>query len=309
MAAGAAAGFVLAFLIGPSVGMAFSAEQLLGGVLLGSAALALLWHWILHGSMSPRLPALAALVLLVHWLAAGGIGYPGVAGTFWILMALAVNETDALPAAAPPRASQRRIAWLPAAGCLLACATAIACYVLAYRPVLASYAVMARATEERQTTDERIELLEQAAQADPYSAEPWAAIAQLELARMRQPGGAVSSPRRFEAAASKLVELRPHSSAAWRQVGRWYQELYERDARREFARQAATCLQRATELYPNSAELRGEYALALYQLGDGRAARVQIAQAMALDAATPHADKKLSQRMRARLDQMDAAPR
>src|SRR5207302_8601434 len=93
IAAGGAGGLLFAFVSGPPVGLLFSLQRLGGGLLVGGAALAFMRPWILHGTLPRRLPALAAAVLAINLLAAGGIAYPGVAGTFWMLVALALNAT------------------------------------------------------------------------------------------------------------------------------------------------------------------------------------------------------------------------
>ncbi len=307
MAAGGVVGFVLAFLIGPSVGLEFSEQKLIGGLLVGAVALALMWPWVSGGALSPRLPALGLLVLAIHLLAAGGIATAGVAGTFWVLLALGLNETDAAGDAAMWRAPRGRLAWLGAAGLAAACAAAVACYQLSFGPVVRNHAAMLRAADERQSTDKRINLLLEAAEADPLSADPWWAIAEQELTRLKKKPHEEAWKKRFVKVTAEMLERRPHSSATWRQAGRWFYELYTYDHDANTAQAAAESLRLAVRLYPNLAELRGEYALALSAGGDLALARRQADIARRMDRQTPHADKKLSPQLREQLEKIRAA--
>ena len=139
----------------------------------------------------------------------------------------------------------------------------MACYLLAYGPVLHSQVVMSRLEEVHKNTDARVNLLLDAVAADPLSSEPWSAIAQIELARLKQNPDNPESMKQFVTATNHVVELRPHSSTAWRQIGRWYSEFHEANHHAPTAKLAANFFAHAVELYPNLASLRAEYALAL----------------------------------------------
>jgi hypothetical protein len=67
------------------------------------------------------------------------------------------------------------------------------------------------------------------------------------------------------------------------------------------------CFQRAVALYPNLAELRGEYALALGAAGDMDEAQLQLDTARRLDELTPHADKKLSPQLLEQLKLLESS--
>jgi hypothetical protein len=327
MAGGAAAGFVFAFLVGPPFGLAFTELQLAGGLAVGAVTLALIWPWIVRGTLPPRLPGLGLLVLAIHLLASGGITFPGVSGTFWMLAALAANqidgpagpETSAAVFAIDTRSAGnnlRRIATKRLVARLLAilafaatCSAAVACYILAYRPVMQCHAALARAEEPGLDAPTRLKVYLQAANADPLSPEPWMAIAELEIARLKQNPDDARAMRTFIAATGRISDLRPHSSAAWAQVGQWYNELYERNHQIEAARTATDCLAHAVELYPNSATLRGRYALALATTGQRAASRRNAEKAWELDGITPHADKKIPTELAAQLkDLLAEAP-
>jgi hypothetical protein len=250
--------------------------------------------------------ALGVLALAIHWLAAGGIAFPGVAGSFWILMALALNQIESEPAANRqlPRKLLRRL--IPLAAFAVVTAAAVACYYTAYGPVLKLQDAMAQAESARPAA--RAVAYADAAKVDPLSAEPWIALAELELETIRQNRASQANYEHLLIAANHVRELRPHSSAAWRQLGHWYAECYKRFPAKEAAHSALECLRVAVELYPNSAILRGELALALVA-NESEAARRQADKAFELDDRMPHADKKLPPAMRTQLEALRSASR
>ena len=178
---------------------------------------------------------------------------------------------------------------------------AVACYLSAYRPVLNCRAALSKAEAPNQDSRARIRAYFAAAQADPLSTEPWRAIAELEFGELKQDPQAARAFQNFAAATQRMEALQPHSSSTWRQSGRWYSELFEQYHNPEVAGAAVDCFRNAVELYPNFATLRGEYALALQSAGQSAPARRHAEKAFELDQQTPHADKKLSKELAARL--------
>ena len=96
---------------------------------MAAATVLLLWRWIARGLLSPALPAIGVVVLLVNLLAVGAIGFPAVACTLWLLLALGLNRAD-LPGR---HVASRTTAW---AALGVVAALAVACYASAYSPVL-----------------------------------------------------------------------------------------------------------------------------------------------------------------------------
>ena len=160
----------------------------------------LLAPWVRDGRLPPLLPAIGVAVMLVNLLAAGGIGQPGVAGVFWLLLALALDGQG-------PRVLPRPAAspcW-PAA-----IALAAACFLSGYRPVLRSQTRL-RAAEialfEGRQTDAQQDL-DAAAQADPLAAEPWRQLAGLTFQQwQRQPSE--EAFRRFATCMAHALERAP----------------------------------------------------------------------------------------------------
>jgi hypothetical protein len=301
--AGGAAGLGLAFLVAPLFGYSLSEGQLACGLFLGAAVVAILWPWIVRGSLPPRLLGVGLLVLCVHLLAAGGMAFPGVAGSFWLLFALALNGAEAEPPeiVVGPRKPLTQI--LPIAGAVLVCAAGVACYYTAFHPVLRFQETMAEAAKISHPQARVVAMLDVAA-ADPLSAEPWIAIAELQLEKMQKDREPTVSYQHFVDAARRVQDLRSHSSAAWRQLARWYLVAYERNHSDQAIRSAIECLRTAVSLYPNSATLRAELALALQLEGKTDTAARQAERALELDDQMPHADKKLPAETRARIESL-----
>jgi hypothetical protein len=312
MLIGAALGFLAAFLVGPLVGMVFSEEQLLAGLLAGGAVVAITWPWIRRGHITARLLAVGLLVLTVHLLASGGIAFPGVAYSFWLLAALALNvaELQSGSGAEEPNAvvPRRQTLWWRAAAAGLALVVSgggVACYLFACQPAVAAHAATVKA-EEMTAIDPRSPaarvLWMDAANADPWRPEPWSALAELEMARVRANPADSAARQRFADVTEKLNQIRLRSSVTTQQIGRWLDEIDEIEHDPELVKLAARFMRRAIALYPNSPTLRAEYALVLVKAERLTEARRQATIAEDLDAMTPHADKKLPAGVKKRLE-------
>jgi hypothetical protein len=296
--AGGAAGIALAFLIGPLFGYVLTEGQVACGLLVGCAVGAIFWPWVVRGSFAPRLAALGVLVLAVHWLAAGGIAFPGVAGSFWILLALALDETE--PAANPAGRQRVTARLIAVVGLGLTCTAAGACYYTAYQPVVRLQEAMSQA-EGVSLPQARLVAYLDAARIDPLSADPWMAIASLEMQMLKQNRPSSQAYRHFVDATNSVRDLRPRSSATCRQIGNWYFEIYERNHAQDAANAALEFLRGAVELYPSSAVLRAELSRALQAVGQTDPATRHAERALELDRQMPHADKKLPEETRERL--------
>jgi tetratricopeptide (TPR) repeat protein len=265
-------------------------------VLLFSAPAAALtigaWHhWTRDGELSVWLPLVAAAALLLNLLAAGGISFPGVAGSLWILVAMALNLRPGGPA---------RVRVSRTAASLLACLAAVlllACQHLVYGPVLRAGALLENghrawsAGEMREA--ERVYL--EAAAADPWWDEPWQALAALRHQVWWQQPDDVRFLQ-FYAALERMLTLNPRSSNARALGADWLAAAYLRAGNKEWLAQALAQCRRAVELYPNEALGHARMAL-LYELAGNRLEAAREAEvALHLDARTPHQEQKLSRR-------------
>ena len=193
---GGAAGFLLSVPVGLLSAAPPGMAVVLLGLPLAAAAVMLMRGWIREGRLPRLLPAIGVVVLLVDLLAAGGIGLPSVAGTFWLLLALGLQGQ-------PPRGLRPVGAWV---GLLAAIALAIACYRTAYSPVLGCQAQLRLAEREPARA---VEHLEAAAAADPLGGRALAAVGGH---RVRSAGGSSPAQRRstdFERASAKAWSWRP----------------------------------------------------------------------------------------------------
>jgi hypothetical protein len=289
MVAGAACGLPLASAIGMLVGLPLGIERLAVGFAVGALTVWLLRGWIESGVLSPRLLAVALFAILVHLLASGGMLFPGVAGSIWLLLALGLNLSEPRPVP-----SHRLAPSLALAACT---ALAAAQYLTGYSPVLRSQGALHESQDLQHDAQQKTNALVRAASADPRSATPWQELAALRMQQWLQKPG----PRlldQFRQAAKQFLALQPHSSSAYRIVGKWWSQMFERSGNPEHAQAAAEALTTAVSLYPTSAILRAERATALKEAGQPEKATLEARTALRLHEATPHKDKKLSEAIR-----------
>lgn len=296
--AGGGAGFFVAFVAAPLLGFFVDEMQIGMGLVVGGLVLAALWPWMTRGALPVGLPALGLTVLAIHLLASGGISYPAVAGSFWLLLALAFNQIEGPPVPAPRRPRALEARGIPLLALLAVGAATWACHYTGFGPVVRLQQAMAQVASVEHP-EARIVAYMDAALADPLSSEPWTAIAQLELEHLKRDPESKIALQRFLDTCVKAVELRPRSSATYRQIGHWYLEIAEitNDPRAVIG--AAECLRAAATYYPTSASTVGEFALALNLALKADVAKRQAKRALELDEATPHADKKMSEELRA----------
>lgn len=270
------------------------------GLPLAAACVAVLAGWVYRGRMPPRLPAVGGLVLLVNLLAAGGIGFPGVAGSLWLLLAVGLNTAAA---DRPPWTLPRFSA---AAVLIVALGLALACYATAYGPVLRCQAGLRPAQEawaQGNLAAAEKHLLA-AAKADPLAAEPWHQLVAVAASRWREEK-TPETLRRLEQYLNQydevLAERTPNSSRAWLAAGELYEDVYSTTGHRGDIEKAIEAYSRAVALYPNSGLCRARLALAHEAAGDLGNFREQADWALRLDEQTPHADQKLPAELRRRL--------
>jgi tetratricopeptide (TPR) repeat protein len=290
---GGVAGFLLSVPVGLLGAAPPGAAPVLLGLPLAAGAAMLMLGWIREGRLARLLPAAGVAVLLVNLLAAGGIGFPSVAGTLWLLLALGLEGE-------PPRTIRALGAWLVLG---VAVALAAACYGTAYSPVLGCQAKLRLAEREPARA---VEHLEAAATADPWAAEPWRQLAAIEFENWWQRPGQEGFGR-FERACGKALELAPNSAPTWLAAGDWRLRAFSKtDGLGEKvvgdAIEAAVAAYRhAVQLYPNNAVYRAKLAEACRAGGDEPEFRREAEAALELDSATPHSDKKLPADVRERL--------
>ena len=283
---GAGAGIVLAYFLGALVGLDLGEGKLLVGLAVGGAAAVLLWPWVDRGNLPRWVAPLGAGVLLVHLLAAGGIAYPSLAGSLWLLIAISL-KTEA------PASDAASGSWLRRGAVLLViCAAVIANYLTGYGPVLRSRAALAEAEQADTRSADYVRALQEAAKADPWWHEPWRRLAEHRLQQWKLRRDE-DSLRAFHEALQKSIELRPHASGTYRAAGDWMRDVYAITRNPKDAEAAAQHYRRGVDLYPTSAALRAARAIAESEAGHAETAKREAREAVRLHQLTPHADKKL----------------
>ncbi len=292
-----AVGCGIAYLLASLCNMPYTPATLVLAWLVGGAVLwALDCWWVPQGRLPREVSAAAGWALVVNLLAAGGWSFPGVAGSFWLLLALSESQTERGVRALP---GTRALAWGVAA--VVACLT-VGCFVTGYGPVLRAAGAM-HSAELAADGKEAIASLREAAQADPWASEPWRGLAAaLIVAWDRAPTEAAWTA--VQQATDRAIALRPRSSSLWLEAGDYALVVHRRTHRPVDLARAVRCFERAVELYPNQPARVAKLAL-VYQLaglpGEASTAR---AQALALDQLTPHSDQKLSAALRAELERI-----
>ena len=236
------------------------------------------------------LAGIGVVVLLVNLLAAGGIGFAGVAGSFWLLLALGLFGK----AGGESRPMRPLVA--PALALLLAI-LGIICYFTAYRPVLNAQS-HAQAAFGDPTQTERHLLA--AALADPLSAQPWRQLAVLSFDAWEKSRNRADLAH-FKRYMATALELDDGSSSTWVMSADHYLELYAYTNKEADLDYALVAFHKAVERYPNDSTIRAKYALALRIAGKQEESVKQAETAIELDDLTPHADRKIPKSLRQRL--------
>lgn len=301
LAGGVLAGFALAYTIGLSATVPLSDKAFAGGLAMMAVALALLFAWIDRGVLNASLPLLGVAVLAVNLLAAGGIGFPGVAGSLWLLLGLGLN----LAGAEVPCRSLSKAGAAAAAGAIL---SALGAFVAGdYLPVMNARLKLLQAEASQISLAERQEKLKAAAASDPLWDKPWRGLAELEFRRWQRQHDRTSLAA-WEQAIGETIRRRPHSAAFREETGDRYLEAYQHDGRQTDLEHAIDSYEQAAELYPNRAQTHGKLALALARAGLQDRARRQADLTLELDRATPHADQKLSPELRTAVQNIASPP-
>jgi O-antigen ligase len=289
---GAATGLLIAFFpCGYLVGSMPDFAVLLFGAPLAIAAFLLWLPWVMHGRLDATIPVLAAATLSVNLCAAGGISFPGVAGSLWLLIAAALNL---VPSARRSFQASRAATALFA---LAALGLVFACQLTMYEPVLTAGATLERGIAE--WSEGRLNHAEQtileAADADRWSDEPWKSVAALRHQRWSASGDRADFPP-FQDAATRMLELNPHSSRAFSLYTEWLVASYLRNNDPRDLELASQACRKAVELYPNDSLGHARLAVLARWGGDSAEAARQADAALRLDAVTPHAEQKLKRR-------------
>ena len=285
---GGLVGAAMAFPIGLLEGFPPDAFLMFVGLPVGAVVSLRLYRPHLDGDAPRWLFSLPLVVLLINLLAAGGIGFPAVAQSVWLLLALSLNHAaQADHAARVPR---------PAAigATLLVLALVVACEITAYRPILERRAAEdeALALQQRGHSVRAEQALLTAAREDPWSHEPWQKLAMVRHYRWL----ATRDPHdysQFRQAAAEALARCGHSSALNRQFGNLALTMYRLDPRPELLQDAVMFYEESVKLYPNSNILRAQLAWAYRVAGETGRSLAEADHAWELDHQNPHVEQAL----------------
>lgn len=310
-----AAGFFSALLISQSASVPLGMPVLLIGMPAAGFAFWLLWPMVRELEIPTWLLLAAVFVLFVHLSAAGGIHFPSVAISGWLLAAMVTrsNEWTGSGSTGERRFGeeqherqssdrhQRRLHGGVLATMLLLGGLF---YYFEFYPVL-KWRACQNAAMSTLDYQEQVARLRQAVEADPWAAETWMALAGMTP---YAGGGSLSAEKAEELVTfyrNRALATAPHSAGIRRQFGEEaLAHFLKRGDRREleFAEKMFT---EAIDRYPTSAALHGRSAVVLHLLNRHEAAREAKEKALELDRQTPHRDKKLTPELRERLESME----
>ncbi|MGE5194970.1 MAG: tetratricopeptide repeat protein, partial [Deltaproteobacteria bacterium] len=239
--------------------------------------------------------AAAFAALAVHLLGAGGIGMPGITQLLLLFVVLG-GAVD--PPAGRELATTSR--WPIAAAAVAGLALYAGCWFTGLTPVITSRTHMAAAEEElfeKHRPDKAQRALLLAAQADPWSSEPYRQLAQLTFQTWLASEGA--NRQAFDRSAAwqrGAIDRDPQNFGGYRQLGEMYLASFARTGDKADASAAADALRKAVALYPNLALAQAELAESLWNAGAREAASAVARRARELDAINEqagHIDKRL----------------
>ncbi|WP_460166092.1 O-antigen ligase family protein [Thermostilla marina] len=260
-------------------------------------------------SDTTRLASCALIALTVDLCATGGIGFPGVAATFWLLAAIIQSggspATAAAPADGPPIDTAEQsaspstglrtisVSATPLLPVITALGLLIGCYVTAYRPVLECRLQLLEAESAlSRDFDTAIDRLRRAAKADPWSAEPWQRLTELYESRWYYTRDAKVLTE-LEASLREWLERVPERPSALLSAAETSLRVAERTQSASWRDRTFRLFDRAVAAAPTQALVRARYAQALAEFGREADARAMAESALELHRITPHENRKL----------------
>jgi hypothetical protein len=239
--------------------------------------------------------AAGCAVLAVHLLGAGGIGMPAVTQLVLLLVIFGA-AADPPPHWELATTSRGAIAVAGVAGLGLY----LSCWFTGLTPVLSTREKLAAARYEyfdRHSPARAERELLLAAQADPWSAEPYQQLSQLAFQNWL--AGSVTNRAAFDRCVAwqrTAIDRDPQNYGGYRQLGEMYLEKFGRTAEKSDATAAADAFAMALARYPNHAAVQAGLAEALWNAGAQEAASAAARRALELDAINEqagHIDKRL----------------
>ena len=259
--------------------------------LLSAFPAALLGRSIAH--LPSPIIALSAAAALLNLSAAGGIGYPPTALMVWIPAAILLNRAQAPDTGMKtPRACRL----LTAAAWVLLLAVYLS---TEFYPILTEKTLLPR-LDVIPPGEAALALTHAAEGAGRHSIPIRWALCTMAM----YDEGYIPSPEResaWRAAKEALYRTAPESASIRGEMADEEFALYEASGNRLFLDAASASYAEAVELFPTNALYHAAWAMALHAAGDDEKAQSEKAEALRLDALTPHEDRKVPDELKSLL--------
>jgi tetratricopeptide (TPR) repeat protein len=281
---------------------------LLTAVPAGALTLWLLRGWVADGKVTTAMLVAPLVALLLNLLASGGISFPGVATSLWLLVAMVqVIHTSA------QGEMDRNLSRSAAAGWLaVAVLAGVLYHYTVYNPVFRSSVNLSEATLAIRNGElkESIAYAMEAARVDPWSPQPWVSaddslvdLSDLWHSRLAREGDSDELRKEFTLACDAGLARDPRSESVYAQIANRRLYLYRQFGKPADLTAARYYYECAASRYPNNAFVHAQLAWLLHLTGDDDAAAKEAEIALALDQRHDHQEHKL-----AKLHVIDAAP-
>jgi len=262
---GAAAGLLFALPLSVLAGFMLPLEFFAVTIVPAGLCLWILYDWVCQGELPRATTVVAVCMSLVSLTFTGGIGYPGVAGSVWLLMAISLcGQHENLALTLHPLRRTRLVVSV-----LLVATLFLACYLTAYQPVLSGK--------------------------DHWDAEHWNELAAKQFDQWLASGKDADFSD-FEHNLGMMLRRNAHSPNALRQAGLWYLLAGIKANAPAHLQESVKHMSRAVQLYPSSSAMQADYAWSLQLVGRAEEAAQAAATSLQLDHLNPHAELKLQQR-------------
>ncbi len=236
--------------------------------------------------------AIAVAALVINLLAAGGISFPSVAGSLFLLAAVASPSTSLVVVDDMPR----KLLPLGVGAIGLMVVTLWGIQPSQARRTQMSFSTMAARRGDWRAMEQHAKL---ATGADTWSKEGPTTLASVYFQGwVNNPDASLEARQPlkdgFEDALAQTFQRAGHSFPLHRSAGDWYLDMYRQSDDPDDLLSAVDHYREATRLFPNRAIHHGQLAWALHLAGLNEESRTHAEEALRLDELNPHAERYLN---------------
>ncbi|MFL2865130.1 MAG: O-antigen ligase family protein [Pirellulaceae bacterium] len=262
----------------------------------------LLQDWVDRGALNRFHLLVAFICWLLNLMVAGGISYPGVAFSGWLLLGLAIStwQVPFKPQEQVPMPKTQR--WTTLA---IMVSLPLLAFATSHRPTTASdYQLMnARFYLSQNQTNQAAKHLQQSIKDDPYGIDAYILYANVLFMKLG-PSADEELLREYQTLVSQTLMLNSKSQMNFELFSQQSLLLYQYHQLPDALDRALDYAMRESELYPANAYIWARLAVCQYYAGHLDEMEASIERAFSLDAENPHSEFKLSNR---RLSEADFA--